>query len=69
VQFRQTVADDSEYRALEQFVHAALPLTFLYEPAAHAGHGLFFSGIEPTTCRSIMSIMLSGNIPCRMNRY
>jgi hypothetical protein len=69
VQFRHAVAPDSEYRALEQFVHAAPPLTFLYVPTAHAGHGLFFSGIEPTTCSSIMSIMLSGNIPCRMNRY
>lgn len=38
VQLRHTVAADSEYRALEQFVQAALPLTFLKDPTAHAEH-------------------------------
>jgi hypothetical protein len=54
VQFRHVVAPDNEYKALEQFVHAALPLTFLKDPAAHAGHGLFFSGIEPGTRISLI---------------
>jgi hypothetical protein len=40
VQLRHTVAADSEYKSLEQFVHAALPLTFLKDPAAHAAHAL-----------------------------
>ena len=39
MQFRHAVAPDSEYTALEQFVHAAEPFVDLKVPSRHATHG------------------------------